>query len=77
MLENMRKMYLNARTFKMTVEARPFRTRTSTCIMGKVMTLNAWKRQKSMIAMISWENKKKRGAVVTFRTHLLLRSSVK
>lgn len=77
MLESMRKMYLNARRFKMTVEARPFMMRTSTCIMGKVMTLNAWKRQKSTIAMINWANKKKSGAVVTFKTHLLLRASVK
>lgn len=34
--------------------------------------MHAWKIQKRIIAMINWANKKKSGAVVTFRTHLLL-----
>jgi hypothetical protein len=43
--------------------------------MGKVIILRALQRQKSTTAMISWARRKKRGALVTFNTHLLLEDS--
>jgi len=65
-------IHLNDKTLKMTVEARPVRIGRSMRMTGTVIILRVCPRQKRMTAMISWAKRKKSGALVTFRTHLLL-----
>jgi hypothetical protein len=65
-------IHLSDKTLKMTVGARPLTVGRSRCIMGTVIILRVSQRQKSTTAMISCERRKKRGALVTFNTHLLL-----
>jgi len=45
-------------------------------IIGMVIILNVCPRQKRTTAITSWVKRKKSGALVTFRTHLLLEKSV-
>jgi hypothetical protein len=68
-------IHLNDRTLKITVEARPFKIGRSMRITGTVIILKVCPRQKRMTAMINWAKRKKSGALVTFRTHLLLEKS--
>ncbi len=56
----------------MTVEARPLIIGRFMRIIGTVIILKVCPRQKRMTAMTNWVKRKKSGALVTFRTHLLL-----
>jgi hypothetical protein len=68
-------IHLNDRTLRTTVGARPVKIVRSMRIIGTEMILEVCPRRVRMTAMISWAKRKKSGALVTFRTHLLLETS--